>query len=55
MASDPEECRANARQCIRLAGDVKYPELKKTFLELAAKWTAFAINLEASKRPSSGT
>jgi hypothetical protein len=48
MASDAEECRANARQRIELAADAKYPKLKKTLLELAAKWTAFAIKLEAS-------
>ena len=43
-----EKCRANARQCLELAAGVKFPKIKKTFLELAAKWTALATKLEAS-------
>jgi hypothetical protein len=48
----PKQCYANARQCIELAADVKYPKLRRTFLTLAEKWTELALSLEdAGKRP----
>jgi hypothetical protein len=55
MAIDPQKCHANARQCIDLAAGTKHPELKKTFLMLADKWTLLATKLEKARhngRPS---
>jgi hypothetical protein len=43
-----KQCHANARQCIELAADVEHPKLKRTFLELAEKWTELAIKLESA-------
>ena len=39
MAGDPQECHANALQCMGLAAEVKYPKLGATFLKLANMWT----------------
>jgi hypothetical protein len=56
MAGDPEECHANARQCLEMAKDVKHVKLKEIFLDLAAKWTKLAIELEmAGKRRGTAT
>lgn len=49
MSGDPNECRANASRCIELAAQVKYPELKETFLELAKRWTELATKLEKAR------
>jgi hypothetical protein len=49
MPGDPQECRANATRCIEFAAQVKYPDLKETFLELAKRWTALAIKLEKAR------
>jgi hypothetical protein len=51
MPGDPEECRANARQCMDLAAGVKYPELTATFWALANKWTKIATELEKPRKP----
>jgi hypothetical protein len=47
----PEECRANAHQCMDLAAEVKYPELRATFVDLADRWTKLAIELEKPRKP----
>jgi hypothetical protein len=49
MPGDPKECRANASRCIEFAAQVKYPDLKETFLEQAKRWTALAIKLEKAR------
>jgi hypothetical protein len=49
MPGDPRECRANASRCIEFAAQVKFPDLKETFLELAKRWTALAIKLEKAR------
>jgi hypothetical protein len=51
MASDPQECHANALQCMGLAAEVKYPKLRATFLKLANMWTKLAIELEKPRKP----
>jgi hypothetical protein len=51
-----EKCRANARQCMKLAAQVEYPELRATFVEVANRWIKRAIELEkAGKRQRKDT
>jgi hypothetical protein len=50
MPGDPKECRMHAFRCAELAADARSPQLKSTFLELAANWQKLARNLEDAQQ-----
>jgi hypothetical protein len=50
MPGDPKECRIHAFHCAELAGDARNPQLKSTFLELAANWQKLAQDLEHTQQ-----
>ena len=50
MPGDPEECRQHAKRCWALAGEAKNPELKKSLIEIAHRWTVLAADLEATHK-----
>jgi hypothetical protein len=43
-------CRINALHCSRLAAEATLPQFKKQFMELAARWSRIATELERTKR-----
>ena len=50
MPGNPEECRQHATRCWALAGEATNPEIKKSLVEIAQRWTALATDLEATYR-----
>ena len=48
MFEDPEECRNNAEECLRLAAGASTPDAKEHFQVLAQRWLALADDEEAS-------
>ena len=38
----PEECMTQARECYRLAQEIKNPEARRELLSLVAKWSKLA-------------
>jgi hypothetical protein len=42
----PDECRANARECYRLAKTIIEPELKRLLLDLMVQWRQLAGRIE---------
>lgn len=50
MPGDPEECRQHAKRCWALAGEARNPEVKKSLVEIAQRWTALAADLEATHK-----
>lgn len=46
MPGDPEECRAHAKNCLRLASQARSPSDKEHFELLAKRWLAMATDLE---------
>jgi hypothetical protein len=46
MADDPRECLAFASCCTRSAAETTDPELTEWLLEVAAKWTHLASELD---------
>jgi hypothetical protein len=49
MTNDPNECRANARLCLRRAQKAARPDTQQLFLDLAASWNRIAAELEAAE------
>ena len=50
MPGNPEECRQHATRCWVLAGEAANPEIKKSLVEIAQRWTALAADLEATHK-----
>jgi hypothetical protein len=53
MGGGSTEFRDNARQCMDLAAQRQYPELRATFLKFAGKWIKLAIRLDEKREPRS--
>ncbi|MFL4981538.1 MAG: hypothetical protein ACJ8D4_02505 [Xanthobacteraceae bacterium] len=49
MPSDPDECRANALRCARLAEEVTDNKLKTTLAQTARGWINLAMQLERAQ------
>jgi hypothetical protein len=42
MPGDPNDCRENAKRCLKLASATKNPRLKESLTDLAERWAALA-------------
>ena len=49
MSGNPEECRAQARNCLQIAETAAHPKVTRTFVDLAHSWTKLALELEAAR------
>ena len=49
MSANPEECRAQARDCLHIAETAAHPTVTRTFVDLAHSWTKLALQLEAAR------
>ena len=50
MPGDPNECRANAKQCLREAASARTSTDKVTFETLAQKWLRLAADYDTAQR-----
>jgi hypothetical protein len=50
MPSDPDDCRARARLCAKLAAEATDPTLQRTFLELERACSEMVAKLETHAR-----
>jgi len=50
MPGDPNECRANAKQCLREAASARTSTDKLTFETLAQKWLRLAADYDTAQR-----
>jgi hypothetical protein len=50
MPSDPDDCRARARLCAKLAAEAEDPTVQRTFFELARACTEMVANIEQRVR-----
>jgi hypothetical protein len=48
-----QECMDYARECVRLAGLTKDPELREHLLSLAREWMAMAMHERKAPEPKS--
>ena len=46
----PEECRAQAQECYRIAQKIKHPERRCELLSLVVKWSKLAEMIEGNRR-----
>jgi hypothetical protein len=46
----PEECRAQAHECYRLAQEIKHPQARRELLSLVVKWSKLADMMEGGRR-----
>ena len=46
----PEECRAQAHECYRMAQEIKHPEARHELLSLVVKWSKLAEMIEGDRR-----
>ena len=46
MSGNPEEYRAHAHDCLRLAEGAASPEITRMFVDLAHSWTKLALELQ---------
>jgi hypothetical protein len=46
MPGSSQECRQRAEECYALAADSDDPVWRESFMELAARWSRIAIDLE---------
>jgi hypothetical protein len=46
MPGKPEECRAHARNCLRIAETASNSKVTRMFVDLAHSWTKLAVELE---------
>jgi hypothetical protein len=49
MPGDPNECRAHARECERIAAAATSSDMRETFERLAQAWHRLAGELERSR------
>lgn len=49
MSGSPSECRALARDCLRIAETAPHPIITRAFVDLAHSWTKLAIDLESAQ------
>lgn len=47
MPGDPEECRQQGRECVRLAQQAATPQARKDYLTLAHTWLQLAAMFES--------
>jgi hypothetical protein len=47
MPGNPQQCRANAKRCLRLANRATKPERRQNFTDLAEIWTKLAAETES--------
>ena len=46
MPGDPQKCREQASECIRLANEARSERTKRFFLDLADTWSKLAAELQ---------
>jgi hypothetical protein len=46
MATDPKECREQAKRCLKLAAETTDPVLKNSLTDTAHRWERLASDLE---------
>ena len=46
MATDPKECREQAKRCLKLAAETNDPVLKTSLTDAAHRWERLAADLD---------
>jgi hypothetical protein len=49
MPGDPNDCRENAKRCLKLASETTNPRLKESLIDVAERWAALARDLETTR------
>jgi hypothetical protein len=49
MPGNPDQCRLNAKRCLRLAEHARRPEMRAAFTALAETWTRLAAELDSDQ------
>jgi hypothetical protein len=47
MATDPKECREQAKRCLKLAAETTDPVLKNSLTDTAHRWERLAADLQS--------